>query len=152
MLGEHDSIAISPSTEFAKEHRKWEATHTRYGPPGRPYRFQEFPKRMYRAEYVKGKGFDIVEAREVGNELEEGNLHSRGFFFGPDKAIAAAERAQTESGALAAEREWEIQHGRLSESAVREVRAHEAEAGAVHLPTIPETKRRGRPKKVAETV
>jgi len=152
MLGEHPSIEIPQSTEYAKEMRRWEALHTRYGPPGRPYQFQEFPKVLYKCESVSGKGIQPTESFTVHDEDQERNLNSRGF-FPLAEAHERAKRQQTEHGILAAEREYQIQHNRLSEKAVAEVRAAEAEHGARHLPDVPETpiKKRGRkPKAVAE--
>ncbi len=148
MLGHHDAIDIPQSTEYAKEMRKWEAQHGRFGAPGRPYVFQEYPKRLYRAEHVTGEGVKIVEAQTAEDALQERNLQSRGFYFGQDKAFEAVRAQQTEFGKLAAEREWEIQHGRLSDRAAAEVRHVEASAGAVHVPEIRRTpiKRRRRTK------
>lgn len=150
MLGEHPTIDIPQSTEYAKEMRKWESHHTRYGAPGRPYTFQDYPRMMYRFAYVDGKGIVKAEERQAADEQEERNLQSRGFHFGPQAAHDAIRAEQTEHGRLAAERNWEAAHGRLSERAVAEMRAHEAEHGAQHLPMVPETpiKKRGRPKKV----
>ena len=148
-------LLLGPETEYAKEMRKWESFPTQYGPPGRTYRFQEFPKRLYRAEHQVGKGIVIADAQTAADEHEERNLLSRGFVFGQDKAIEAAERQQTDYGKLAAEREWEIQHNRLSERAVSEVRAAEADYGTRHLPAVPEQpirRKAGRPKKAVETV
>ncbi len=137
MLGSHNAIDIPQSTEYAKEMRKWEAHHTRFGPPGRPYVFQEFPKRMYKAEWVAGKGIQVADQQRASNRDEEMNLQSRGFYEGQGAAFAAIEREQTEHGRLAAEREYQIQHSRLSEKAVSEVRAAEEAHGARHLPDVP---------------
>jgi hypothetical protein len=152
MLGSHNAIDIPQSTEYAKEMRKWEATHTRFGPPGRPYVFSEFPKRMYKAERVEGKGIQVVDQQRASNPDEERNLLSRGFYEGQGAAFEAIEREQTEHGRLAAEREYAIQHGRLSEKAVEEVRTAEEAHGARHLPDLEVTPIRrgpGRPKSVA---
>lgn len=154
MLGVHKAISLPQSTEYAKEMAKWEAHHTQWGPPGRPYQFHEYPKRMCRAEYVPGEGFKVVEGFNANTRDEELNFLSRGFGVGHAGAIEIAERAHTEAGRLAAEREFAIQHGRHSERAVAEVRAAEAEYGARHLPEVPETpiKRRGRKPKAAEPI
>lgn len=154
MLGDSPSIALTQSSEYAKEMRKWESTHTRFGPPGRPYVYQEYPKAMYRAEHQSGKGIVIVDKHTVDDELQERNMHSRGFYGEPTEAIAAIERQQTEFGTLAAERNFDIAHGRVSEKAAVEVRAHERAHGARHLPAIPETpipahRKRGRRPKVS---
>ncbi len=150
MLGSHNAIDLPQSTEYAKEMRRWEATHTRYGPPGRQYAFQEFPKMVFKAARVDGKGIQIVDTHIVGNETEERNLQSRGFCVTQESAIAAIEAEQTVHGTLAAEREYQIRHGRLSEPAVREVRSAEEAHGATHLADVPVTpiRKRGRPAKI----
>lgn len=147
------AVEHGTSSQYAIEMRKWEAYPTQYGPPGRPYQFHEFPKRMYRAERTD-KGIQIVDARDVNNSDEQRNLESRGFCFGQDRAIAAIQAEHVEHGTLAAEREYAIRHGRLSESAVSEVRAAEEAHGARHLPDVPVTpiKRRGPKPKKAEPV
>ena len=137
MLGSHDSIDLGPSTEYAKEMRKWEAHHSKYGAPGRPFTYQEFPKRLYKSEW--GKDGIVTDGQTAADAHEQRNLESRGFHCSQEDAIEAAKRAQTEHGILAAERTYEIQHGRMSERAAREVRAAEAEAGSVHLPEVKET-------------
>ena len=137
MLGSHNAIDVPQSTEYAKEMRKWEATHTRFGPPGRPYTFKEFPKLMYKAEWVSGQGIQEVDQQRANTPDEERNLQSRGFYEGKGAAYAAIEQQQTEHARLAAEREYQIQHSRLSEKAVSEVRAAEEAHGARHLPDLP---------------
>lgn len=144
-------MLLGPETEYAKEMRKWESYPSQWGPGGRPYQFREFPKRLYKAARVDGKGIQITEALTARDTTEEANLLSRGFHFGQPAAIEAIEREHTEHGKLAAEREWQIRHGRLSERATAEAREAEAAHGAKHLPDVPETpRRRGRrPSKTA---
>ena len=154
MLGEHPSIDIPQSTEYAKEMRKWEAHHSRFGAPGRPYVYREYPKMLHRCERVNGK-IEPVDQYIVNTEDEERNLNSRGF-YPLQEAYDRIAREQTEHGILSAEREYAIQHGKHSEGAIREIRAAEAEAGSVHLPNIPETpipahRKRGRKPKTATT-
>ncbi len=139
MLGEHDAIAISTSSAYAKELRRWEAHPTKYGPPGRPFTQQEHPKMLYQLEQVVGKGIQIKDRHLAMTEDEERNMNSRGF-YAMEQAIEALKAQQTDHGRLAAEREWDIQHGRLSEKAIAEVRAAEVEHGAAHMPVMPETK------------
>jgi hypothetical protein len=150
MLGSHATIDLPQSTEYAKEMRKWEAVHTKWGAPGRPYAFHEFPKAMYRFKQEPGKGIVKDELHIVNNDEEQRNMESRGFHASQEAAMAAVEREHIEHGKLAAEREYEVRHGRLSEGAVREVRAAEEVHGARHLPEVPSTpiKKRGRPVKL----
>lgn len=157
MLGDSPSIVLPQSSEYAKEMRKWESQPTRFGPPGRPYEYREYPTWMFRAEHLSGKGIHIVDKQLVDDLQQQRNMESRGFHVEPREAIAAIERQQTEFGRLAAERNFEIAHGRISEHAATEVRAHEAEHGARHLPMIPETpipahRKRGRKPKAAPPV
>lgn len=154
MLGQHHAIDVPQSTEYAKEMRKWESQHSKYGPPGRPYKFEEFPKRMYKAAHVPGKGTEIAEALDANDALEEQNLLSRGFHSSLQAAADAVVKAHQTHGELAAERNFEIAHGRISEGAAKEVREAEEAFGARHLPSVPVTpkNRGGRPKKKAELV
>ncbi len=149
MLGEHESIDLPQSTEYAKEMRKWQAEASRYGRPGRPYVYQEFPKMVFKATRVSGKGAQITETHIVNNDEEVANLRSRGFFTKQEDAIADLDKSETQHGILAAERNFDIAQGRMSESAAKEVRAAEEAHGSTHLPEVPVTpiKKRGRPAK-----
>jgi hypothetical protein len=138
MLGVHDSIEVGQSTEYAKEMRKWEAHHSKWGAPGRPFKFEEFPQQMYKARRGE-KGIEVEETRQAMNADEQRNLESRGFYVGPKAAFDAVEKEQQVHGELAAEREYAIRHGRLSENAAAEVRQAEAAHGAKHLPDVPHT-------------
>lgn len=142
-------VEFGSESNYAKEMRRWETHHTKFGPPGRQYTFQEYPKRMYKFKRSDetGKGIVVDEAFDANDIHEERNFLSRGFYASSQEAYDAVLKEQTEHGILAAEREYAIKHGRLSESAVKEVRAAEAEAGARHLPDVPEKPRRGRPRK-----
>lgn len=148
MLGRHGSIVIPQNTPYAEEMRKHEAFPTEFGRGERPYVYREFPKRIYKAVRSESGGVGF-EGFTVHDEHELRNMQSRGYSVTQADAMAALEREQTEHGKLAAERNWEAKHGRLSEGAIAEMRAAEAAHGARHLPEVPETpiKRRGRPKK-----
>lgn len=145
MLGNHSSIVIPQNTPYAQEMRRHEAFHTSFGPPGRPYEYREFPKRVYRA--LKGGASPEFEGFTVNNETEQRNMQSRGYSLTQADALTALEREHTEHGKLAAERNYEIAHGRLSEKAAAEVRAAEEAHGATHMPEVKETpiRKRGRP-------
>lgn len=137
MLGLHPSIIIPQGTPYAEEMRKHEAYHTSFGAPGRPYVFQEFPLRLYKA--VSGARGVEFEGFTVNDANEQRNMQSRGYCLSQAEAMEALEREQLEHGKLAAERNWEIAHGRVSEKAAAEVRAAEADYGSRHLPSVPET-------------
>lgn len=152
MLGHSPSINLPQSSEYAKEMCKWEAYPSKHGPGLRPYQFHEYPKRMCRAEHVVGKGITVVESHTVNDANEEANLRSRGFGAGHSESFALARAQQTEHGKLAAETDFEIAHGRISEKAAAEVRAAREDYGARHLPEVPvqPVRRRGRPAKAAQ--
>lgn len=149
MLGRHGSIVIPQNTPYAEEMRKHEAYPTEFGPGKRPYVYREFPKRLYKAVRQEEALGVVFEGFTVENEDEQRNLQSRGYSLSQQAALDALEQEQTEHGKLAAERNWEIAHGRISERAAGEVRAAEAAYGSMHLPEVPRTpvKRPGRPKK-----
>lgn len=131
-------VEYGSESNYAKEMRRWEAYHGPFGPPGRQFVQQTYPQMMYRAERVDGV-IKMVEHHLAGNDDEQRNFESRGFHVGPQAAHDAIARQQTEHGILAAEREFQIQHNRLSEKAVAEVRAAEQAHGSTHLPDVPET-------------
>ena len=134
MLGNSSSIVIPEGTPYAEEMRKHEALYTRFGPPLKPYVYREFPKMLF-------KGRD-GEHCIVNDEHEQRNMQSRGFCLTQELAIEAADHEHTEHGKLAAERNWEIKHGRVSQKAAEEVRQAEAEHGARHLPEVKEQPKR----------
>lgn len=138
MLGTHPAIDMPQSTEYAKEMRKWEAYPTKYGPPGRPYQYAEYPKRIYKAAYEPGKGTVVAEAITVHDADEERRMLSRGFSSTIQAAFDAVRAEQAEHGQLAAERAHAVRHGKHGEGAVREIEAAEAAHGARHLPDVPE--------------
>ncbi len=139
MLGAHPSIVIPQNTPYANEMRRHESHHTTFGPPGRPYVYSEFPKRLYKA--VKGGVAPEFDGHTVNSEDEQRNMQSRGYSLTQADALEALEREQTEHGKLAAEREWEIRHGRVSDKAAAEVRVAEEAHGATHMPVMPEARR-----------
>ncbi len=157
MLGESESIAIPQSSNYAKEMRKWEAFPTKYGPPGRPFQHYEYPKMLYKCSWKAGEAIQPSDKFIVNTPDEEANMNSRGY-LPIQQAYDAALKAQTEAGKLAAEREYQMQHGRMSPAAQAEIRAAEQHAGSVHLPDVTpdqvadaldRPKRRGRKAKVS---
>lgn len=139
-------VVFTVESNYAKEMRRHEAYPTQFGPPGRPYVYQHYPLMLYRAS----RGPNGPEASEtciVNDERERDNMISRGFWPTQELALAELDRQHTEHGKLAAERNYEIAHGRISEKAATEVRAAEAAHGATHLPEVKEQPRRGRPRK-----
>ncbi len=153
-------VVFTRDSNYAKEQCRWNALPSEFGPGGRPFVQREYPMMTYKAARVEGKGIVVTDQHVVQDEQELRNLESRGFYGVKDgqpghvRAIAAIEHEQLVHGTLAAERNWEIAHGRISEKAAAEVRAHEEAHGATHMPEVPRTpiKRRGRPVKAKEPV
>ena len=61
-------IVINPSSEYAKELRKWEQHHTRFAldeagdsGPGHPYVFRPFPRMLYKAHKRANGQYSCVE-------------------------------------------------------------------------------------------
>ncbi|MDQ3170230.1 MAG: hypothetical protein M3Q55_08850 [Acidobacteriota bacterium] len=130
-------VAYTKDSAYAQEARKWEATHTEYGAPGRPFVFQEYPKRLYKA-----KGGDEFESIEVADANDERNYQSRGFRAGQDHALEALRAQQTSVAEAAANRAY---HERsMSEQARAEAQAYD-DATPNHVPVIPETPIRRKP-------
>jgi len=131
------SVMHSPDSEYARERRKWETTHTEYGPPGRPAVFTEWPLMVYRAKRPPQGGREpIIEHVIVQDEQEERNMASRGFVRGPDHAVEALEASERELARAAAERAYSDQ--RMTTRAKEE--AEKADESTIsHLGEIPET-------------
>lgn len=138
MLGAHKSISLPQSTEYAKEMAKHEAFPSQWGPAGRPYQFREFPKMLYKASV----GSDVMDNLIVHNEDEQRREEAKGFADTQERALELRGREQRDHGILAAERNFEIEKGRISERAATEVRQAEAEHGATHLPEVKEKRKR----------
>lgn len=155
-------IQYQQDGEYASIRRRWEAQPSVLGDGERPYvPNRQFPMMLHLAGTMHGGGLGIVQTQIVGNvvfdkltgvPLEGHNdvaayeaAVARGFRETPLEAIDAYTAQQLEYAKLAAEREYEVRH-KLTVKAITEVRAAEEDAGAVHLPTIPETpiRRRGR--------
>ena len=145
-------VVFTPESEYAKEMRKWNAHHSEYGPPGRPFVQAEYPWRLYKATRQKD-GTRTFDGQTANDAHERRNLESRGFVTGGQQAaLDALEAVEREHAILAAEINYEVRHG-LSEKARAEVEAHQEAAGARHLPMIPEApKKRGRKPKQPVTV
>ena len=132
------AIVHVPESAWAKEAIKWEAEGSIMGPGLRPYVKRDWPSWVYKAGQLPAGGLDIVDTRQI-DQHEYDRLHANGYRLTPLEALEALNGQQLEFAKLSAEREWEKTHGRLSPRAIEEVRAVEDDAGAQHLPTIPET-------------
>jgi hypothetical protein len=131
------SVLWSPDSSYAAERRKWETTHTEFGPPGRAAVFTEFPIMIYRASRPSSGGATpILEHVIVDNAQQEENMRSRGFVRGPDHAVQMLEQQERELAQAAAERAY--QDKRMSEKAQAEA-ATVDESTINHVGAIPET-------------
>jgi hypothetical protein len=109
--------------ERQKELRKWE----------KPYRYEEFPKMLYRAGPVVAGRVTVAE-RIVQTEVEERFAREAGWTTNPNGAREMALAEQAERGDEAAARAyWDR---RLSPAAQAEAAAHDA-TSLEHLPEIP---------------
>lgn len=139
-------MVLPPETEYAKEMRKWEAFHTQFGPPGKPYVKHDYPTRMYKCER-QSDGKRTFEGVTANDEHEQRNLESRGFVRGGQQAaLDALEKIELTHAELHAEMNFEAR--RMSENAQIEYHAAEATAGARHIATVPEKPKRKYVKKV----
>lgn len=148
-------IHHSPQSAFVKEMAKWEHRPVMIGDTmimpipvdqgGKANApFQPFPKMLYRAERADG-GPQISGTLIVHSDTEEKRERERGWCEGPDAAIAAVKAEDLEFATLAANRAF--QERRMSDHARAEAAAVD-EATAQHVPVIPETPKRGRPRKL----
>ncbi len=142
------AIVHVPDSAWAKEATKWEAQGSTMGPGLRPYIKHDWPSWVYRAGSLSAGGIAILDSQAIDEHQYDG-FRANGYRLTPLEAITAFEAQQVEFAKLAAEREYDKRHT-LSPLAAAEVTAVEADAGAQHLPTIPETpiRRRGRPRRV----
>jgi hypothetical protein len=123
-----DQLGLS---ERDKELRKWNA----------PYRFQAFPKMLYRARTLANGSIEMEPPRIVGSEGEEALALGAGWRLTAPEARAAETRAQEDLGTAAAERAWTDR--RLSPQAQAEAAAVD-QATAKHHGDIPEKPKRPR--------
>ena len=135
-----DNILRDPKSAEAQERVKFEAQYSVFGPGQRPYVKRDYPMMLHRAgRPAGGMGAPIiVEHQEVGSERERDSYASQGFRATPNEAIEAWEAVQFEFAELAANRNYDVAHGKHSEAAQREIAVAEANT-ADHLPSMPVT-------------
>ena len=130
-------IQIGTGTAYAAELRKWEAHHTQYGPPGRPYVFRDYPTMLYRPTRSKQSGDVTYEGQIAETEVQRAQLESVGFVYGGlGAALAALEKREFEIAELAAARASEDR--RMGARALQEADAKDS-ATIQHLATIEPT-------------
>lgn len=144
-------VEYGRDSAYSKERQKWEMWPSEWGTqPGRPFHqfVRDFPKRMYKAGRTANGQTSIVDAADASDPDQQAALESRGFVAGGQGAAIDAFRAvELEQAKLHAELAYEAQ--RMSDGAQREYAEAEANAGARHLATVPETPIRKRGPKPA---
>lgn len=136
------AVMHSPESKYAQERRKWEAQNSELGPAGRPFVFRQYPMMVHKAGRPEsGLGaHTLVEQRIAADEKDVDLWWSEGFRPTPLEAIAHFEAQRVEFAKLAAERNWEVEHGRVSQKAAAEIADAEAQhEGYGHMPMVPET-------------
>jgi len=150
-------VKHNPESKYAIEMEKWE----------KPYRFQPFPKMLYRAvkhprtsQYCVGIGDDIkdmdgktVLISAVGfnqqcqtiveSDREQQSQMEAGWRETPKEALAFAESRERSIGEQTAMRHYDDK--RMSDAAKDEAAAVDASTDE-HVPVIPEKRRPGRPR------
>lgn len=130
-------VAYSQDSAFAKEMVKHEATHTQYGPPGRPYQYSPLPTMLYKAGRVNDGPVGIVESATAETEADLTRYAALGFVAGGQAAaIAAFERYQFEMAEAAAARNFTDRN--MGDKAKAESNAVEATTSE-HVAEIPST-------------
>lgn len=114
----------------------------------RPSRYHFRDENEYNMAYLEYDQFARQCQRIVGSEREYEAALKEGWRDSAAEALTFRENEHLEAGQAAAERAYKV--ARMSEAAQAEVAQAEAEHYG-HLIEIPEKKRRGRPRKVAQT-
>lgn len=133
-------VVIGPQTAYAKELVKWEANHTQYGAPGRPYVYRDYPHMMYKPTRSLRDGSVRMDGQIADDESQRERLERQGFVFGGQgEAMQALERQEFEYAELAANRV--IPEQRMSDKARAEAAAVD-DATIRHLPSINEANKK----------
>ena len=129
-----DALLWTEASAYARERRKWEATHTQYGPGERPFEFKEYPLMVYKAVRPSSGGPPRLEHEIAADANREAYWLSRGYVRGPDKAVEALEAQERSIAELAANRAYNDK--RMSARAQEEA-AKVDESTIQHLGEIP---------------
>src|SRR5262245_22357671 len=123
-------VAHTVDSPYAKEMARWNAHHTEHGAPGRPYEFRDYPTQMYQAWRNPASGkIEIKESMRAEDEVMRQNLESRGFVHGGQQAaIEEWERRELIDATAAAERNYDVAHGKHGEKAQAEIAVAESAA------------------------
>lgn len=130
------AIQINPSSGYAVEMRKWEAGYTMYGPPGRPYVYEEYPRDMYLGGHPDGRPGKIVitDIRAVNSDAERTALEQAGYEADPAEAIKRQEVRDREMARAAAASNFDDR--RMTDKA-KDERAEVEAATSAHVAEVP---------------
>lgn len=132
------AIQINPASGYAVEMRKWETTYTRFGPPGRQYVYEEYPRAMFLAGHPEGRPGLIVilhgSTRTVHTDAERTAAERDGYDADQQTAIEKQQARDREMARAAAESNFADR--RMTEAAQAE-RAEVEDAVATHVAAIP---------------
>ncbi len=159
----YDGARVSSESALGKELMKHERTRTGWTPEANP-----FPKMLYRAQHLQGKRsvHEVLDSKcggyagaaeqwsrqcqlTVGNEAEMQRAFENGWRATPQDALAYLESRDNEISNITAARQ--VADSTMGPVAQRE--AAEADQSTLkHLPEIREKRKRGRPRKTAESI
>jgi hypothetical protein len=148
-------VVITPDSDEAKERAKWEQHSDRFGPPGNPYVYREYPRMLYRARRRDDGQLMVIDPTNeqwsrgsyaiAHNEHELEKLMGQGWRKTQQEALEYAHGLEEDISDAAAHRAYEDRN--MSDKAkVESVQVEEA--SGLHVPEIPQKKRRGRPPKI----
>lgn len=170
-------IVVVPGSNYAKEMQKFEQFPSKYGSnPGNAYVFREYPRMVYRAEFLNGKALcmaappdpmlfpnpsDFQRAEESARRFTERCQRivkdareyqiamENGYRNSAAEAVEYLLARQRSEGQAAAERQFADRN--MSEPAKAEAVEAAKEAfveEGKHLAEVPQKRKRGRPRKV----
>jgi hypothetical protein len=133
---EGPAIQINPASGYATEMRKWESTFTQFGPPGRQYVYEEYPRQMFLAGHPPGRPgkIEITDWRAANNDSERTALERDGYDTDQAKAIEKQEARDREMARAAAETNFA---DRLMSVKALAEKAEVEDATAGHVAEVP---------------
>jgi hypothetical protein len=163
-------VIITEESALGQEMAKWEQFHTKYGPPGNPYRYQEYPRMLYKAQkrpdgkvlcmdsaphryaflddatYMRAVDAAEVFTRQcqriVNSDSERADAEREGWCVTAQAALEYHEKLEQAIGDAAAHRAYEDRL--MSDRAKAEAKAAD-DATHEHVPEVPRTPiRRGK--------
>ena len=130
------AIQINPASGYAVEMRKWESTFTQFGPPGRQWTYEEYPRAMFLAGHPPGRPgkVEITDWREAHNDSERTALENAGYDASQERAITKQEERDREMARAAAESNFA---DRLMSVKALAEKAEVEDATASHVADVP---------------